>query len=507
MRRIRSLGRLLGAVLGVAAIGTGPLEAQEVIPGGRGSPVTTEVAPDHWVMDALRRAQALGLLERPLPFRGSVAVDEALDLLDGARVRASERGAGVERLVGGWHERLLREYGGLASRDPEGWRLLGLRAGVEASAAAGVAAPGYGEVGPWRTGALLRDDHAEVALGFEATAALGNRVGLLLEPEVGSEGLRLRRADLATRFGNVSLALGRQPLRYAGSGQTGLVLSGAAALDRFEVRSARPFSLPGPLGFVGPVSADLFVSRLWDDDRHRREPFIWGGNLTVHPFPRFGVGVHRVVMFGGRGYDEPVSFKTIVDMLIGRVANLGFENQIVSVEGRLRLPTEAWTPLTAYMEWGAEDAAGGWWDVPARVIGLETPAIRGAESLSVGAAYTAISAQCCGNSPWYRHHAFHGNWVGDERPLGHPLGGEGWEWAAYGALDRPDAGFKVEARVHHRERSGQNLYVPGRGRSDGVELRARWVERPGVEVRGEMRYESGRGWTERGLDFGAHVFF
>lgn len=500
-------GRLAGTLLLLVLGGPSWLAAQEVIPGGHPMPVTTEVAPGHWVMDALRRAQALGLLERPLPFRGTIAVDEAADLLDGARKAAESQGVGVQRLAAGWYERLMREYGGLASRDPEGWRLLGLRAAVEAAVAEGEMAPGYGEVEPWRTGGLPLDDRAEVGASFEATLSLGERVGMMVEPEVGTEGVRLRRADITTRIDNVTLALGRHPLSYAGSAQTGLVLSGAAALDRFEVRSTRPFTLPGTLRRLGPLSADLFLSRLWNDDRHQREQFVWGGNLTLYPFPRFGVAVHRGVMFGGKGYDEPVTVKTFVDMLIGRVANLGFENQIVSVEGRLRLPTEAWAPLTAYLEWGAEDAAGGWWDVPARVIGLETPAVPGAEALSLGAAYTSITAHCCGNPPWYRHHAFYGNWVADERPLGHPLGGEGWEWAAYGAVDRPDAGLKVEARVHHRQRSGQNLYVPGRGRSDGLELRASWMERPGVEVRGEIKYESGRGWTERGLDLGAHLFF
>src|SRR5690606_37486308 len=173
------------------------------------------------------------------------------------------RGAGVEGLVGGWHDRFRRGYGGLASRDPEGWRLLGLRAGMEGRAGGGEAAPGFGEVRPWRTGALALDDGAELAVGFEATASLGERVGLLVQPEVASAEVRLRRADLTTRFGNVNLAVGRQPLRSAGSAQTGLVLSGAAALDRFEVGSARPFTLPGPLRLLGPLSADLFVSRFW----------------------------------------------------------------------------------------------------------------------------------------------------------------------------------------------------------------------------------------------------
>ena len=495
----------LGILIGV--LRPGELAGQEVVPGGIEVLVTTDLAPDHWAMEALRRVDALGLLARPLSFRGAFPVDHAAEMLAEARAAAVGRGEGLERLTAGWHDRFLREYGGLTSRDAAPVRLLGMRAGLEGTVADGEASPGFGEVEPWRTGALPLDGRFDMASVFEVTATVNERIGLLLEPSAGTDGLRVRRADIAVRRGNLNLALGRQPVRYAGSAQTGLVLSGAAAIDRLEARTARPVDLPGVLGLLGPVSLDLFVSYLWDDERHEREPFFWGGNLTVHPFPRLGVAVHRAAMLGGRGYDEPVTTKTIIDMLIGRVANLGFENQIVSVEARLRLPTESWAPLTAYMEWGAEDAAGGWWDVPARTFGLESPAIPGAEALSAGAVYTSILAHCCGNPPWYRHHAFHGNWAVGDRPLGHPLGGEGWEWAAYGSYDRSDAGVRLDWRLDHRERTGQNLYVPGRMQSDGAMLRASWVERPGVELRGKAWIESGRGWTERGLDLGAHLFF
>jgi hypothetical protein len=277
-------------------------------------------------------------------------------------------------------------------------------------------------------------------------------------------------------------------------------------LDRIELHSERPAELPGVLSYLGPTGLQLFLSRI-TDDRHAREPYLWGGSLSIQPFPRFGVAVHRAAMFGGEGYDQPMTVKTIVDMLIGRVRGLGFENQIVSVEGRLRLPTEELIPLTAYLEWGAEDAAGGWWDVPARVIGIESPALPFDRRVSAGAAYTSIEPHCCGNPPWYRHGAFPGGWAAQDRPLGHPLGGEGTEWLMYAGFDQAGRGVRFDAEIFRRDRSGQNLYVPGREESVGGELRAVWRPRPWLDVELGMQGESGDGWSEHDLRLGANLFF
>lgn len=500
--------RLLSAIVLSAAtiMAPGSAGAQDVVPGGRRPVVTNDLSPDHWAIDAVLRAEALGLLSTPLPFRAALSVDHVARKLDEA-VDSARGDDALVPLTQGWRDRFYREFGGLLATDADGAQLIGLRARLEGVSGDGDAAPGFGEIGVGRSGAIPVEDETWVGLEVEASMSPASWSSVMARPALNTEGVHLRRFEVAAGWGNWRASIGRHPVGLRKSPAAGLLLSGGVVLDRVSLRRERPTALPGWLELLGPVGAEVFVSRLWDDDRHDREPFLWGGTLSIQPFPRLGLAVHRTAMLGGEGYDEPLNLQSFVDMVIGRVANLGFENQLVSVEVRYRLPTQGWLPLTAYLEWGAEDAAGGWWDVPGRVVGLESPAIPGLELLAVGAAYTAIADHCCGNSPWSRHWAFPGNWAAGDQPLGHPLGGEGWEWLAYGTFDRPQAGYRVEAELFHRDRTGQNLFVPGRGRSDGVVLAASWRERPGLEVTGHAAVEAGPGWSEHRIEVGANLFF
>src|SRR5690606_8430024 len=116
-----------------------------------------------------------------------------------------------------------------------------------------------------------------------------------------------------------------------------------------------------------------FIARI-REDRHPTRPFFWGASLAIQPHWRSTLYIHRGAMVRTDG-EFPISLANIGALLIGSVRAGGFENQIVAAEARLHLPTERVVPLTAYLEWGAEDAAGGWWDVPARIIGLEIPMV------------------------------------------------------------------------------------------------------------------------------------
>ncbi|HEX7024850.1 MAG TPA: capsule assembly Wzi family protein, partial [Gemmatimonadales bacterium] len=478
----RIAGWLPGLLLAAGLVT--PCGAQApVIPGETPASVTPNLLPDHWVMDAVRRAEGMGLLKQAVPFRAALSLELAAELLQEAATTASRRDSVTARLARGWMDRFRGEYGGLVAGDEVRW--LGLQTAIAGESHTGRAAPGFGELGETRKGAVALGDERWVGAEAELSAALGEHLALMFAPGVTSERTRLDRFELVTGWGNWRLSAGRQPVGLVKSPAAGLVLSGRVALDRVSLGTERMRHLPGFLRVIGPVGAELVVSRLWNDERHERKPFLWGGTLSVQPFPRLGLAVHRAAMFGGRGYQEPFNLETVVDMLLGRVSNLGFENQIVSVEARYRLPTEQWAPLTAYLEWGSEDAAGAWWDVPGRVFGLETLAIPGLEALAIGAAYTDIAPHCCSNPPWYRHHAFYGAWAVHDRPLGHRLGGEGSEWLVYGSFDRPAEGYRIEAQLFRRERSGQNLYVPGREESGGAVLRASWRQRPGLELRGE----------------------
>jgi hypothetical protein len=187
------------------------------------------------------------------------------------------------------------------------------------------------------------------------------------------------------------------------------------------------------------------------------------------------------------------------------------------VDGRLRLPTEDFLPLTLYLEWGAEDAAGAWWDVPGRVFGVSVPALPGLPEVEAGAEYARFSGFCCGNPPWYFHGEFLGNWVAEDVPLGHPLGGEGWEALAYLNADALDARLRLEARGFLRERSDAglftlqqagNLFAPARtGRSWGGSLDAAWRVTPSLEARVRLFRDAGDGWSEHRVGAGVDWLF
>src|SRR5690606_29497842 len=124
------------------------------------------------------------------------------------------------------------------------------------------------------------------------------------------------------------------PVGYAHGFGGGTALTGDAALDAIQIYTREPFRFPSILSRIGIISIHTFLGRL-QEDRHPDDPFIWGASGQVQPHWRLMVGVHRAAMFGG---DEAVTFSRVVDMLVGRVAGVGFEDQIVSVSGRAILP-------------------------------------------------------------------------------------------------------------------------------------------------------------------------
>ncbi|HEX6909765.1 MAG TPA: hypothetical protein VF142_05210, partial [Longimicrobium sp.] len=103
------------------------------------------------------------------------------------------------------------------------------------------------------------------------------------------------------------------------------------------------------------------------------------------------------------------------------------------------------------------------------------------------------------------------------RTLGHPLGGEGWEAAAYARADLLDARLRLHVRGFARDRSddslnedygGGNLFTPQRtGGSTGFRAEAAYRVRPRAELRAAARREAGDGWSERAFDAAVSVFF
>ncbi|HYH80210.1 MAG TPA: capsule assembly Wzi family protein [Longimicrobium sp.] len=461
---------------------------------------------EHWAVQAARRAEAMGLT-RFFPAQRSVPRAQVARALDEAARNAGS--PAVQRMAEGWSARFREEfpeYAAAGGRSAGGVTLLGSHAAVGAERWTGRLSPAVGYQGSRAEPQALpdvSDPRATLLAGVATPWASLSGEGAYR----GGDAV-LRQWDAAVGFGAFQLSVGRAPVGY-GWGRTGGIVYGTPdPLPRVELQSTRPFRLPWVLRRVGPVTVHTFAGPVADPARHPTDPGLWGMRVAAQPHPRLTFGINRGSMFGGEG--DPTTVARLAKMLVGVVRST-FENQVLSFDGRYRLPTERVLPATLYLEWGADDAAGALDETPGRVAGVFFPALPGAPQVGAGAEYTYFKAWCCGHGPWYLNYTFPGNWAARGRPLGHPLGGEGAEYAAYAQADLWDARLRVDARGFVRDRSdrslngtiyngGGNLFTPRRaGRSTGGSANAALRLAPRAELKAAWMLDSGDGWREQSL--------
>jgi hypothetical protein len=84
-------------------------------------------------------------------------------------------------------------------------------------------------------------------------------------------------------------------------------------------------------------------------------------------------------------------------------------------------------------------------------------------------------------------------WTLDRRPIGHPLGGDGTEWLAYGRFDNSARRLRLDGRAFVRNRGRYNLFSPTReGRSIGGRIAADYRLTNELELRADAELEHGR---------------
>ncbi|HET7462306.1 MAG TPA: capsule assembly Wzi family protein, partial [Longimicrobium sp.] len=495
-----------------AATGAGAAPSESIVISDPGPSPRYGASPllpfEHWAVQAARRAEALGLT-RFFPAQRAVPRQQVAVALAEAAQNAPD--PPLRRVAMGWVTRFgeeFPEYAYPAARPIAGTRVLaGARAAVGYDRWTGRLAPvvGYGaglrqEPLPLREVSDLR---ATLAAGVTSSWASLSGEGAYR----GGEAL-LREWDAAVGVGGFQLSVGRAQVGYGWGRTGGIVYADPDPLPRIELESTRPFHLPWVFRHVGPVTLHTFAGPVNDPARHPTNPNLWGMRVAVQPHPRLTLGANRGSMFGGEG--DPITPKKLAGMLLG-VVRSSFENQVVSLDARYRLPTDRVLASTAYVEWGADDAAGAFDETPARVIGLFFPGLPRAPEVGVGGEYTYFKHWCCGHGPWYLNSTFPGNWAVRGRPLGHPLGGEGSEYAAYLRADAWDARLRLDARGWVRDRSdrslnggvymgGGNLYTPQRtGRSTGGSVDASVRLAPRGELRATWMLDDGAGWREQAL--------
>ena len=459
------------------------------------SPATPFVPADHWSVHAVDHLHALGLAPA-----GTVRGQRSRTV---AEVLAALRhAADHDDLAHDYLRRFDAEFASVSAH-----AMILTHASVAGGAGTRAGDVAHGTYSTWGeenwTGALPREDRTTATGRGALLAGLGEH---LAAGAVASGGpLRTAVGELygLVRIGNVVLWGGRRMQGY-GPGTSGMVMSGRAAVDGAGIH-VEPFRLPWLLRHLGPVRGDITVA-LPDANGPVEQPYFILTRGSIEPHPRIGFGVTRAGMIGA--VDERVSAGDVLLFLAGaHTDGSEYDNQVAAVDAWFRPPAGP-LPLLLYVEWGAEDSAGSWWDVPGIIAGAELAAVPGLPWLSVVAERTSFEGSNSGNPPWYRHPiGFHDGWSIRGELLGHPLGGHGREWLVQSRANLMDGRLLLTTRGFRRTRLAENVYAPERaGRSTGFAAGGDLQLRPGIALQLEGTTESGSGWR-RTVVSGALQFY
>ena len=416
-------------------------------------PASPFVEPGHWSLSAARRLHAAGLMPR--------GWDPAIDPLPiGDLLRAFGAAADSSVLAAAYRARLLEEFGSLLMdgavqepATPSGMARLRLGGGTKE----GALRVGIGNEDDW-TGPI-RDPSATTAAGLLELLGHSDPVAAELRVGIDDDGLDLRSSRLSVETGALVVWAGFSALAIRTEPDRGLVIPDPVLRAGLGVQSRRTLTVP----WLGGLRFAISLTRA-ERNYVYRHPWVWTSRLLVSPHRRLDVALSRAVMLGGEG-NGGLTFQRFFHVLIGKHSG-SFDNQVVSLSGRYRPPLAV--PVEAYLEWGFEDSAGAWKDVPGILAGLVLPVVPFLPEASVGASFTWLQRSCCGNPIWYRNWAFRGGWADDGHLLGHPLGGNGKELRLYGTLDVDQARVQLEGGGFARSRGSENVFAPDRqGRSLG----------------------------------------
>ncbi|GEJ55446.1 capsule assembly Wzi family protein [Anaeromyxobacter diazotrophicus] len=463
-------------------------------------PASPLLPPDHWAVRAAERLHEVGLAPDWLPAQRAAPLRVVGTALSEAAARAAREAPRWAPLARAWAARFAAEFPRALAAD--GVRLAGAEVGAGAQlghvAEPKPAAPQPGFV------ALTAPADAAMAEA-SAAALLGEHLAAGARLQVDTSDVAFPAAELVGALGPWALSVGRGPVGYGPNELGAVVTSGAVPLDRVELMTTAPLRLPGPLEVLGDFALDTALAR-FDEARHPYDPLLWTFQLQWRPHPRLTLAASRGLMFGGKNW-EGIPTKNVPLSLLG-IKNFN-ENNVYSGSVQVRLPTEAWLPLTAKVEWGSDDNPGALVQWPGLVAGLSAPML-GSLPAALGVEYAYFGKGPFGyHTPfgWYAHGQYTGGWVTGQTPLGDPLGGNGRALRLLGAADLWDARIRLTGAGWVQERSPDNLYAPSAaGRSVGgrgeAELRQdRWA----VALRGG--YERGeQGWSRGELTAMARFF-
>jgi hypothetical protein len=479
----------MAAVLVLAAALSGRAAAADLPAYG----VSPLLPPEHWAVRAATRLDGVGLVTGFLPASQAAPLYMVWAALEEGARRAGTERPELEALARGWRDKFLAEWSGA---DEKGlWRLVGMGASAGYGWSGASPSPPPGPDGP---GPLSPPVANTPFVALQAVGTLSDHVALGLVPSANLSYLSLS-GELVVGVGPVSLSVGRAPGQTGlGAPGAGVVLGGLAETDRLAFQIYRPVDI-----YIGLLALEVALARM--PYGHPPGTLLLEWALRYQPVPRLTFAVQGGVMADGN-YFPAFTYR-----------GNGAENNVLSLAGRWRLPTEGWMPITLYLDWGTDDNGGAWYQAPGLDAGLLLPSLPFATEVSVGLEWSFFGTTCAEpsggtwcRSPgyplnWYRHLTL--PWVQGNHPLGHRMGGSGRELLLYASADLLEAVLLVRGDAFLRERFSGNLLEPYTGVGGGFDLEAAWRVLPKLEVGVAGRLEAGPGWTTGGAGARASYYY
>ncbi|HEX6693749.1 MAG TPA: capsule assembly Wzi family protein [Longimicrobiales bacterium] len=454
--------------------------------------------PSHWTYQAVRSLSVAGVApDAASPTFLSMSLQHAAMVFDSAAVLAADRGRPDLAAAAAAYADLLVA---------EGEDRTALLSAIEARGGAA-----------WSRGEALAGDGYFRGEDFEGARRIASQFGPVfalrahgyLVPRLSwqadggllGEEPALLAADVALAAGPLNIWAGRRHLQF-GAGDAGAVVLGTGmgvrdvdhrTRDRFdgvglEVRD--PFYFPAFLRLLGPIRMEMELGRL---DRSGRvdDPWIAFGRIVGSPLTRrITLGATRGAIFGGEGND--ITAARLAGLIIGlHGGETGeFENQTFSGIARVRPPLGR-LPVEVYGEWGMDDTAGAFTDVPGQVFGLEIGPLPAAP-VSFVLEHSRFAHSCCGNTPWYRNVFFRGSWADEGQLFAHPLGGDGRELLGRISVQLPEPALFVRTEGFVRTRGEENLFAIEReGKSWGGTINVDFQAGSAFGIRLDAGFERG----------------
>jgi hypothetical protein len=472
--------RATAAFLILGLVG-GPLQAQD-----RREPT---LPADHWSRAALLRLAALGAIPMVQAVRAwPIRRDEARRLLAEAAGGSDTAAARIARpQLEAFETEFARGGSNLALAFDGGW------AGAEGMLLGGTSR--RDESGAWLYPGPVPHAAANGAAARLAAEMSIGRALTLVAATRPHDGWASDEAWIGAGLGPIDLWAGRRTFSF-GEGGGALVLSGDAAFDGAGLRTARTWTPPGLFSFLGEIDAAFLLAR-FERSGTVRHPWFGATRIVLSPGRGFTIGLNRAALFGGEGNVQATSLRNLLFLVGGLTSQLGkdsgWENQVASIDVRTRARFGG-LPLVLHGEIAIDDVGFNLFRTAAFVTGIAAPAMPGLPALGLGLEHTRIPGSCCTQPPWYRHGDLGDGWTMGGRLLGHPLGGQGTEWAL--RADWSPSGAVLAAVLLARTRGKENLLAPDhRGSSLGGSLSATLPVTRDVVAAGTVTLERGAdGW-------------